>query len=81
MNIKVYCFMVGRFIGKAKMMDSLGSHKLKLLTYLVTKIMNLTTKRSFNLKISTFNRINGGFHTNKQGLKKVKLMGLESWSS
>lgn len=50
MYIKVYGFMIRRLVGKAEMIKTLLlTYKFKLLTYLVTEIMNLSSLRIFYL--------------------------------
>lgn len=56
MYIKVYGFMIRRLVCEAEAVDSfMMGHKLKFLTDLITKIMNLITSRSLHLQsLTTF---------------------------
>lgn len=50
MNVKVDGLMIGRPISEAEPMEPfVMSNKLKLLTCLVIKVLNLITRRSFHL--------------------------------
>jgi hypothetical protein len=50
MHVKVYGFMIRGFIGEAETMDtSLLNYEIKLITSLVTRIVDLSSTRIFNL--------------------------------
>jgi hypothetical protein len=53
MHVKVYGFMIRGFIGEAETMDtSLLNYEIKLITSLVTRIVDLSSTRIFNLLFS-----------------------------
>jgi len=52
MYIKIDSFMIRRLVGEAELMDPwFVSHKVKFVTGLVPKILNLLTRRSLYLKL------------------------------
>ena len=54
MYVKVYGFMIGGLVGKAKAIKTLLlTNKFKLFTYLVAEIMNLSSMRIVYLVQST----------------------------
>jgi hypothetical protein len=54
MHIKVYGFMIRRFVGKAEAMDApLLYYELKLVTNFITRVTNLGAIRILNLILIT----------------------------
>jgi hypothetical protein len=52
MHIKVYGFVIRRFIGEAETMDtSLLNYELKLITSLISRVVDLSAVRIFNLSL------------------------------
>ena len=51
-HIKVYGFVIWRFIGEAEPMDtSLLNYELKLITSLISRVADLSAIRIFNLPV------------------------------